>query len=341
MEKDIGRIFRGKVMSKILITGGAGFIGYFITKKLSENKNNSITIIDNLSRCKIDTEFKELLENRNIQFIQGDLTDQRSLAQLNKDYEYIYHLAAIVGVKNVAKKPEKTLYINAISTLNIFEYIKMLKNVKKVFLSSTSEVYAGTLKHFSIKIPTSENVPLTIDDISSERTTYALSKIYTESSAFVYSKKYHIPVIIGRFHNVYGPRMGFAHVIPEMFIKIKKSREIDVPSANHTRAFCYIDDAVEFTIRACENNKAINEIFNIGNSREEIQIRELVLLIADIMGKNITIHELPMTQGSPPRRCPDTSKIEKLTNYIPVVSLKTGILKTYEWYKDKLDNPFE
>ena len=155
------------------------------------------------------------------------------------------------------------------------------------------------------------------------------------------ARKYGIPVTIGRYHNIYGPRMGYAHVIPETFIKISKSNTIDVPSPTHTRAFCYIDDAVEITIRACENANATNEILNIGNSKEEISIKDLIVKIASIMGKNITIHELPDTPGSPARRCPDTSKMERLTGYSPVIPLGEGIRKTYEWYKDRLDKPFE
>lgn len=328
-------------MSKVLITGGAGFIGYFLAKRLSEDKNHNVTIIDNLSRGRMDADLQKLLDKKNVDFIQGDLIDSQLLLQLDRDYEYIYHLSAIIGVKNVMQNPDKVLSVNALSTLNVFGYAKNVKTLKKIFFSSTSEVYTGTLKHFSIAVPTDENVPLTIEDISADRTTYALSKIYGESIAFVYGRKYDMPVTIGRYHNIYGPRMGYAHVVPEMFRKISRNNVIDVPSPNHTRAFCFIDDAVEFTIRACENVNTTNEILNIGNSKEEISVKNLVVKIANIMDKDITINELPDTLGSPVRRCPDTSKIEGITEYSPVVLLKEGIRKTYEWYKDKLDNLHE
>lgn len=340
MGKAIGRIYK-ETMSKILVTGGAGFIGYFLVKRLSENKNNHITIIDNLSRGRNDAELQTLTRGKNIRFIQGDLTDPKILLQLDKDYEYIYHMAAIVGIKNVMRHPDKVLYINAISTMNIFEYVKRCKNLKKIFFASTSEVYAGALKHFAIDVPTSEKTPLAIDDISANRTTYALSKIYGESIGFVYGRNYDIPVLIGRYHNVYGPRMGYAHVIPEMFLKIRKADKIDVPSPTHTRAFCFIDDAVELTVRACEDMNNTNGALNIGNSKEEIGIKDLVIKIAKIMGKDITINELPDTPGSPARRCPDTSTIERSTGYSPVISLEEGIRRTYQWYKDKLDNSYE
>lgn len=328
-------------MDRILITGGAGFIGYFLIKKLLEANADNITVIDNLLRGRMDAEFQQLIENKNVQFINGDLTDTRLFMDMDKDYEYIYHLAGVIGVKHVMQNPDRALYVNAVSTLNIFEYAKKVKNLKRLFFSSTSEIYSGTLKHFGITVPTDEEVPLTIDDIKADRTSYALSKMYGESIGFVYGRKYNIPITIGRYHNVYGPRMGFVHVIPEMFIRISKNDIIDVASPAHTRAFCFIDDAIEMTIRAAQSPNAINEIVNIGNSIEEISIKDLVLKIAKVLNKSITINELPDTPGSPQRRCPDTQKIQKVTDYIPVFSLAKGISRTYEWYKDKLEAKYE
>jgi nucleoside-diphosphate-sugar epimerase len=168
-----------------------------------------------------------------------------------------------------------------------------------------------------------------------------LSKIYGESIGFVYGRKFNIPFTCGRYHNVYGPRMGYAHVIPEMFIKINEHNVIDVPSSTHTRAFCFIDDAIEFTIRACENPNTNNEILHIGNSSEEISVKDLVFKISSILGKSITLNELADTPGSPARRCPDITKIQSLTGYSPCVTLSEGIQNTYRWYKDKLVNRYE
>lgn len=323
-------------MSRVLITGGAGFIGYHLAKRISSDSVNEITLADNMSRGEIDSEFNGILMRKNVRLERGDLTDPKFFTQLDKDYEYIYHLAAIIGVKNVMEHPDKVLSVNAVSTLNLFDYARSIKGLKRIFFSSTSEVYAGTLKHFGIKVPTDENVALAIEDISVPRTSYALSKIYGESTGLVYGIKYGIPVTIGRYHNIYGPRMGFWHVIPETFMKIHNSATIGVPSPGHTRAFCFIDDAVELTIRACENKNTLNEVVNIGNSKEEISIKDLVMKIAKIMGKKVVIKELPDTIGSPARRCPDTSKIERLTGYAAAVSLEDGIRKTYGWYKERI-----
>jgi UDP-glucose 4-epimerase len=328
-------------MSKILITGGAGFIGFHLAKKLSTNAQNKITIIDNLSRGKSDELFQQLINLENVSFISGDLTDVRTFMMLDRDFEYIYHLAAVIGVKNVMHNPDKVLYVNAISTLNLFEFLKNCRSLKKILFSSTSEIYAGTLKNFVIEVPTNEEVPLTVEDIKTDRTTYALSKMYGESICFVYGRKHNIPFTIVRYHNVYGPRMGFAHVIPEMYVKINSNEIIKVASPEHTRAFCYIDDAVEMTIRACESENTANEILHIGNSSEEIRIIDLVKKICQSMEKVPVLQEQEVTEGSPSRRCPDISKIEKLINFTPKVSIDEGIRLTYDWYKHKLQAVYE
>lgn len=323
-------------MAKILVTGGAGFVGYHLSKILAEDLGNTITILDNLSRGKVDHDFEELTSKDNVNFVKCDLTEKEVFAELDDDYDYVYHLAAIIGVQNVIDRPEKVLYVNTESTFNVLEFTRKLKVLKKFLISSTSEVYAGTLKHYGIEIPTSESVPLVLDDIATERTTYALSKIYGESATLIYGKKFNLPVTVVRYHNVYGPRMGFSHVIPEMFVKININSSVEVFSPAHTRAFCHISDAVEFTRRVAETDKSNGKTFHIGNSDEEISIKDLVIRIACIMAKDINIVEAADTPGSPERRCPDISRAVKLTGYKPVVRLDEGIRNTFEWYRDRL-----
>lgn len=326
-------------MNKILITGGAGFIGYHLAKHLAVN--NRVVILDNLSRGRMDHDFIMLLDDPNITFINVDLTDPAIYADLDTGFDYIYHLAAVIGVKNVAENPDRVLYVNALTNLYLFEFAKRIGNLKRIFFSSTSEIYAGTLKHFGIEIPTSESVQLTLDDIASPRTTYMLSKMFGEAICFNYNFKYGIPFTIGRYHNVYGPRMGFLHVVPEMFCKIKNDSSIGVASPDHTRAMCYIGDAVEMTILACESGQTLKEILNIGNQDQEIKMIELAEIIAEVMGRDVSLLRLPETAGSPARRCPDIAKIRRLTGYSPKTGLTEGIRLTYNWYKDKLDQKYE
>ena len=325
----------------VLIIGGAGFIGYFCSLALAQRQNYKITIIDNMSRGKYDDEFESLTKLPNIQYMQGDITDLRTFTQAGYDFDYIYNFAAVIGVKNVENNPDKVLYVNSISMLNLFEYAKHMPHLKRILFSSTSEIYSGTLKHYGIDIPTPESVNLTIDDISSNRSTYALSKMFGESISHIYGRKYNIPFTIVRYHNIYGPRMGFAHVIPEMFIKIDTNSEVMVPSATHTRAFCYIDDAVKMTIAAAEGETSVGETFHIGNHNEEIMIKDLVKMIAKVMGKSITVIDELATPGSPSRRLPDVEKINKFINSDDRINLYDGLSATYEWYREKLHNRWE
>jgi UDP-glucose 4-epimerase len=326
---------------KILIIGGAGFIGFHTAKRLSENNVNQITIIDNFNRGKFDNEFEDLISKSNVSYFQGDVTDLATFTNAGYDFNYIYNFAAVIGVANVDKHPDKVLYVNSLSMLNLFEYSKKLNNLEKILFASTSEIYSGTLKHYGIDVPTGESVNLVVEDIKSRRTTYALSKMFGESVAHNYGQKYDIPYTIVRYHNVYGPRMGFAHVIPETFIKIKNNDKIKVPSATHTRAFCYVDDAVEMTIKITEEKAATGETFHIGNSNEEIRIKDLVKKVAYIMSKSIEIDDGDDTPGSPARRAPKTEKISRFTGYKPLVDLETGITRTFSWYADKLDDRWE
>lgn len=326
-------------MNKILLTGGAGFIGYHLAKRLA--MDNKVVILDNLSRGRMDHDFLELLNDPNIVFQNADLTNPAAYDELDLDFDYIYHLAAVIGVKNVSENPDRVLFVNALSNLYLFGFAKKIKNLKRIFFSSTSEIYAGTLKHYGIDVPTGENVQLTLDDIKSPRTTYMLSKMYGEAICFNYNFRYGIPFTIGRYHNVYGPRMGFLHVVPEMFCKMNDSATVEVPSPDHTRAMCYVDDAIEMTILACESDQTLNEILNIGNQDQEIKIIELAETVAKVMDVDVSLIRLPDTVGSPARRCPDISKIKQLTGYSPQTDLESGIRLTYDWYKDKLEQKYE
>ncbi len=325
-------------MNKVLITGGAGFLGYAVAKRLSEDPACEVVLVDNLFRGRVDADFEVLLKRKNVRFIEGDLTMLVTFATLPTDFNYVYHFAAVVGVKNVIEQPDRTLLVNALSTLYLYEYLKNCGALRRVIFSSTSEVYAGTLKHFGVPVPTPEVVPLCLDDISSSRSTYALSKMYGESVALNYERRHHVPSTIVRYHNIYGPRMGVLHVIPEMMHKICSHNVIDVASPSHTRAFCYVDDAVEATLLLATQAAACGEIFHVGNPYEEICIRDLVHGMAKILGKQCELCEGQNAPGSPQRRCPDISKLVRLTGFHPKVKLDEGLRRTCAWYAQQHDS---
>jgi nucleoside-diphosphate-sugar epimerase len=328
---------QGADIRRVLITGAAGFIGCSLAEALSRQEGLSLVLVDSLAEDKWDDVLADLLSRKNVEYRRADLTDPQIAQLLPPDVDTIFHLAALVGVEQVQRSPDRVLEVNAVSTLNIFNYARTLSSLKRVLFSSTSEVYAGTLRHIGIAIPTPESVPLCLDDISAPRTSYALSKIYGEGVAFAWRSIHGIPATIVRYHNIYGPRMGFRHVIPETFVKIAKSRGVvEVPSARHTRTFCYVEDGVEATIRCAEAAETEGQIIHVGAANGEIAIRDLVGKVAEVMNRKIEIHDLPDTLGSPNRRCPDVTTLERLTGFRAKVSLDDGLRRTYAWYRERL-----
>ncbi len=317
---------------KVLITGGAGTIGYFLAKTLTE-QGLAVTLADNLSRGKIDDEIKALLTKPNVKFVQFDVTDNRQFQQLDKDYDFVYHLAAINGTRNFYEIPDEVLRVGVLGVFNILDWFKNL-NKGKILFTSTNEVYASIINLKGAPLPTPETIPLGIEDVFNPRWSYGGSKIIGELLFINYARKYQFPYSIVRYHNSYGPRMGDEHVIPNFFEKIiRKENPFIIYGAENTRSFCYIDDTVRATQLVMESEKTNGEIIHIGNDQEEISMINLAKKMFEMFDfhPEIDIKEAP--KGSVLRRIPDLSKIRKLTGYEPKISLAEGIRKTMAWYK--------
>ena len=319
---------------KVLIIGGAGFIGLNLAKQLSTDPQNIITIADNFFRGQMDDYLKEVISESNVKFIEGDFTKSESYEKLGIEYDQLYMLASVVGVNNTLEMPSEVIRINSLLILNTLEWLKKSK-IKKVLFTSTSENYAGTIDKFGYTIPTPEDVPLTVVDISHPRYTYAVTKILGESGFLNYARSHGFECTIVRYHNVIGPRMGFKHVIPHLAERFLKKNEDPFLMYGHdqTRAFCYISDAVEGTIRAMECNKSAGEIYHIG-TEDEVSIEDLIKEAGKFFGYEGKYQEAPTFSGSTQRRCPDISKAEKDFNYNPKVQWKEALISTLSWYQD-------
>ena len=321
-------------MKKVLIMGGAGFIGFNIAKFLQQKNGYAITIADNLSRGKMDDYLSEFIKYENVNFIEGDFTQQETFNKLDKDYDYFYMLAAVVGVNNTLKIPSEVIRINSALTLNTLEWLKD-GTAKNVVFTSTSENYAGTIDHFGYKIPTPEDVPLSIVDISHPRYTYAVTKMLGESGFLNYAKSFNFNCTVVRYHNVIGPRMGFKHVIPHLAARFLLGNEDPflMYGHNQTRSFCDIDDAVEGTVAAVESDISNGEIYHLGSS-VEISIEQLIKEAGIFFNYKGSYKEAPTFPGSTARRCPDISKANKHFGFKPKVSWNDSLYKTLNWYKE-------
>lgn len=308
----------------ILITGASGFIGNALYARLN-NENYNIIGLDNFFRGKN-------LKNQTI--IKGSIFDKKILKKLIRKSDIIIHLVAINGTRNFYNIPDKVFEVSMRGAMILYDCLNEIgdKN-KKILLASSGEVY-GEPK----KIPTDEKVSLVVKDIFNNRYSYGGGKICQDLIARYLISKVVKECIIFRPHNVYGPNMGFDHVIPELMIKsLKAKNKITIEgSGKETRSFCYIDDFINGLIILIK--KKINgfNIFNIGNDHE-ISINNLTKLIIKNSKKNLLIKNKKLRIGSSKRRCPDIKKIKRL-GYKPIVNLETGIekMKIYDYTLSKL-----
>src|SRR5690349_629746 len=321
---------------KVLLLGGAGFIGFNITKYLAENRNYSITIADNFARGKQDVWFNELVKKYNIKVVAGDYTDPKTFELLDREYDQVYMLASVVGVDNANSIPHEIIRINTALIFNTLEWIRRSK-IGKVLFTSTSECYAGTIDAFGYAIPTPEQVPLCIEDIGHPRFTYAVTKMLGESGFLNYSRILGFESTIVRYHNVYGPRMGFKHVIPHLVVRFRKGETpFKVYGHDQTRAFCYITDAVKGTVLAMEQPNTNGQIYHIG-TQDEITIGELIHYAGELMSFKGEYENAPTYPGSVSRRCPDITKARTQLGFEPEVLWKEGLQKTIAWYNQYLE----
>jgi len=322
---------------RILITGGAGFIGYHLAAELAKDPVNELVLVDNLSRGKIDDEFERLREHPNVQFINGDLTKPETFEIIGKGFHEVYHLAAIIGVEHVLKRPHEVLRVNAMSTLLLLDWF-VKGGGSKILFSSTSEAYAWTQQFYALPIPTAGGVPLAMTELGNARSSYAGSKIFGELAVTQFGVQYQKPFVIVRFHNVYGPRMGNNHVIPQLYDRARRGQNpLVVYSPTHRRAFCYVSDAISAVIACMRDQKADGQTFNIGNNSEEVSIEEVATRI--LKKSNIQGSLEPKEAANDPivRRSPDTKKLTALLGHKPLVSLDRGLELTLAWYgREKL-----
>ncbi|TDB74777.1 MULTISPECIES: NAD(P)-dependent oxidoreductase [unclassified Micromonospora] len=316
---------------RVLLLGGAGFIGLHLARRLVSD-GHQVTIVDDFSRGRDDADLDRLRGEPAVRVVSADLTAPDTWATLPSGWDQIYLLAAVVGVRNVEQDPARVVRTNTLVALHLLDWVAP---GERVFFASTSEVYAGGVTAGWVPVPTPESVPTTISDITAPRFAYAASKLLGEAAFLHTARARGFDTVVGRFHNVYGPRMGADHVIPEMSLRALRGVDpFPVPGADQYRAFCHVDDAVEAMLRLMANPAAAGQIVHIGNDREETNIGDLAKLVLTVAGVSPVIEAAPAPPGSVARRCPDLSLLRALTGYEPAVSLEQGVRSTFSWYRE-------
>ena len=313
---------------KILVTGGAGFIGFHLAKKLSEK--DEIVIVDNLSDY-YDIKLKEARLEQikdKVEFHKIDISDFSSLKKIFEKYEFdlICHIAAQAGVRYSLINPWAYEKSNILGTLNIFELAKKF-NIKKVIYASSSSVYGGNKK-----VPFSEE-----DKVDKPISLYAATKIANELMAHTYHHLYKIDMVGLRYFTVYGP-FGRPDMAMFKFTKnIFEDKPIEVYNfGNMKRDFTYIDDIIGGTIKAinfCLNNDDICEIINLGNSKP-VELNYFIELLEKEIGKEAKKNLLPMQPGDVLETYADITKAKKILGWEPKTEIEEGVKKFVEWYRD-------
>ncbi|MEU5825984.1 NAD-dependent epimerase/dehydratase family protein [Micromonospora tulbaghiae] len=315
---------------RALVLGGAGFVGLHLVERLSA-EGCQVTVVDDFSRGSDDERVAALRARAGVDVVSADLTRPEAWARLQPDVDQVYLLAAVVGVRNVEADPSRVLRVN---TLTVAHLVNWLRPGPKVFFSSTSEIYAGGVDAGLVPVPTPEDVPIMVADVASPRMSYAISKLAGEAMLLHHARATGVPVVIGRFHNVYGPRMGADHVVPEMALRAMEGENpFRVWGADQYRAFCYVDDAIEAAVRLMGTAVEGPEIVHIGNDREQTNIADLARLVLDVVGVSATLLPMPAPDRSVRRRCPDLGNLRRLTGFEPTVSLTEGVSRTVDWYR--------
>jgi nucleoside-diphosphate-sugar epimerase len=299
--------------TKILVTGGAGFIGSSLAEYLLNKTEAQVVVVDNY----LTGRQQNLPKSDRFRFIKADANDFNDIASIFQTFgfDYVFHYAAVVGVKRTLENPVLVLD----DLLGIRNVLKLCKNtgVKRVFYASSSEVYGEP-----VHLPQHEHTtPL------NSRLPYAVVKNAGEAFCRSYFQEYDLAYTIFRFFNTYGPKQSPDFVVSRFIFAALENKPITIyGDGQQTRTFCYIDDHLEATVSCLTNNMYIDDVVNIGND-QEISVIELARLIKKITNSNSEIVHLPsLPEGDMTRRQPDIKKMECLLNR-PFTSLEEGLKK--------------
>jgi UDP-glucose 4-epimerase len=319
---------------RILVTGGAGFIGSNLVDALME-QGHEVTVIDNLAIGKASN-IEHHLESDRFHFVNDSILNVNTLERLIRQADLVYHLAAIVGVKYVVEDPLNAIITNVRGTENVLELA--FKYWVKTVIASSSEIYGK-----STVVPLCEDGDRLLGPTTVGRWSYSDAKAIDEYFALAYARK-GLPTVVVRYFNAYGPRLdprGYGSVIARFITQALQGDPLTVyDDGKQTRCFTYIADTVEGTIRAATAREAVGQVFNIGSSRETT-VNELVQLIQQLTGSHSEIVHVPYASAFGPhfeetrRRVPDVSRALDMLGFEAQMPLEEGLRWTLEWFQNR------
>jgi nucleoside-diphosphate-sugar epimerase len=308
---------------RILVTGGRGFIGSRLVDHLV-GEGAHVRVLDDGSRGTAELP-------RAVDTIQGDIRDADLVRAACLDVDVVAHFAAVQGTRTFYEAPDVVLDVNLRGVLNVAEACAAAE-VRRLAFSSSSEVYG-----IPTEFPTPESAPLVVPDPTNPRWSYGASKIAGELVVVHTARRHGFEYVILRYHNVYGPAMGYDHVVPQFIYRLVNGEEFTVQGdGTQRRAFCFVDDVVKPTAAALTAAKAANGIFNIGNPAEEHSVNDLVASLERVTGRAITPRYVRFEHGGTDRRLPDVRSAQRVLGLRPTVTLEEGLRRTYDWYASQV-----
>ena len=314
--------------STVLITGGAGFIGTALTRRLIDT--NRVRVFDNLRRNALKQ--SGLSGHPNLELIVGDVRDELAVRQAMRGVDHVVHMASIAGVDTVLKNPVLTMEVSIQGTMNALKAAHDQGGIRRFIDFSTSEVFGS----YAFRVREADVTSL--GAVGEARWTYAVSKLATEHLAHNYYSQYQLPTCSIRPFNIYGPGQVGEGAIHAFVTRALRGEPLSIHNqGDQIRAWWYIDDIVDAVELALVKPGAVGEAFNIGNPRSTVTIYHLARMVIEAAGSSSEIQFVRWDFTDVELRVPDVKKAEERLGFRARVDLDVGLKRTIEWYKHNVD----
>ncbi len=308
----------------LLLTGGAGFIGTALCRRLLDH--NRVRVLDNLRRNALAA--AGLADHPNLELVVGDVRDAELVTRACRGTDYVVHMASIAGVDTVMKNPVTTMEVSLEGTMNVLRGALAAGGVRRVIDFSTSEVFGS----YAFRVREADVTSL--GAVGEARWTYAVSKLATEHLAHNYWKQHGLPTCSIRPFNIYGPGQIGEGAVHAFVMRAIANEPITIHNeGDQIRSWCYIDDIVEGILLCLLKDEAVGESFNIGNPRSTVTIYQLAKLVTRLAGSSSEIRFVPWDFPDVELRIPDVKKAERLLGFRAEVDLEDGLARTLAWYR--------